>query len=195
MIVAVRAYSIVQVDTVTRINAFWSPESSASARLWRVAVVIDAWERLKPAAGSRRGEDTASAVGGDRVCGRRRAAGRIDGVARVPGRGHRYVGAIESGALQHHRDRQDSVLPGKPASAMSWTSRASMLRGRSGHSSKGRAVARARCSTCSAWWRFRGKGWYVFSGPGSRRCIPGKMSYRSRLPEEERPCSRVPMLR
>lgn len=47
----------------------------------------------------------------------------------------------------------------------------------------------------SAWRRFRGKGWYVFSGSGSRRCIPGKMSYRLRLPEEERPCSRVPMLR
>ena len=51
MTVAVSAYSIVQVDTVTRMSAFWSPDSSASARLSRVVVVIDGWEGADPAAG------------------------------------------------------------------------------------------------------------------------------------------------
>ena len=51
MTVAVSAYSIVQVDTVTRISALWSPVSSAPARLSRVVVVIGAWEGREPAAG------------------------------------------------------------------------------------------------------------------------------------------------
>ena len=41
------------VDTVTRINAFWNPESSASAKPWRVVAVMDAQERFNSAAGDR----------------------------------------------------------------------------------------------------------------------------------------------
>ena len=49
-IVTVAAYSVVHVDTVTRINAFWSPESStAPAWLSCAVVVIGGWTRVDAA--------------------------------------------------------------------------------------------------------------------------------------------------
>ena len=46
-IVTVAAYSVVQVDTVTRINAFWNPErSTAPTWLSCAVVVIGGWTRV-----------------------------------------------------------------------------------------------------------------------------------------------------